>query len=228
MSLPNYWINLEELKDVFIKVLNENSINVKGAVVEGSHLDINGGLDGVESIIQELINVITEQNGLTSANDSEVSRIASLISQRLDMQYKQTEDARVATGLILGEELEIRGMLQELLELLSTKGKSKNTSLRLEVTNINSQFLLTFTPDANIILKNIFVYQDKYDFQDNWSFKINDSYIFENIYTKYTEEQKNFNSKMTVNAGDILTFEFNNNSSKQKIINYDIEYLFVL
>jgi hypothetical protein len=225
MSLPNYWINIEEFQEVFLKVLNENSLRVKGEVVEGSEIPLNDNLDDLKNILGILIGILNEQDTLTSETSSQLSTVLSLMKSRLEMQYMQAEDARVTTGLILGEELEIRELLKQLLDMLDPNGRSKNISLRLQTTDSNSQFLLTYTSDANIILRNVYVYQEKYDFQDNWSLRINDEYVFESVYTKYTEEQKNFISKTTLNVGDVLTFEFNNNSSKQKIINYDIEYL---
>jgi len=223
MSMPMLIINFEDFTDVIKRVLDNEYLKMNTVPKGNTTIDLTGDLLRVEVKLATLINDANTQYRNIEQLKDDLSELITHLASLLHLEESEIGQIREKLQTIIDEQLTIRQLLTDYTQQSDANGDSKFIALRREI--LNNQDILTYTFNVNILLKSIFIYQSNYNFQDCWSLKLNDTYLFKNIYSKFVEENKKFNTALRVSQGDILTFEFNNNSSEQKIINYDIEYI---
>jgi threonine dehydrogenase-like Zn-dependent dehydrogenase len=225
MGLPMYVINLDDFSDIIKQVFDTEYLRMGASIVGDGKIDVSSSLDGVEEEMTKLLETANTQAISVGTLVSDINVLVTQIGELHGMQDDEIGRIQVKLAQILAEKLEIEELLSQYLLSMDKGGTPQFISVRRNITN--SKDIIQNTFDKNIILKSIFIHQSNYNFEDCWSLMINGEYLFRDIYTKFVEEHKNFHATTKMEVGDVLTFEFNNNSSEQKIINYDIEYLII-
>jgi hypothetical protein len=225
MGLPMYIINLEEFADIIGNVFNTEYLRMSAKIVGEGKIDVNSSLDETEEEMTKLLETVNTQAISVGTLVGDINTLVARLGELYDMQDDEIIRIQTKLAQILAEKLEIEALLEAYLLSMEKGGTPQFISVRRNITGNKDTIQNTF--DKNIILKSIYIHQSNYNFEDCWSLMINGEYVFRDIYTKFVEEHKNFISTTKMDIGDVLTFEFNNNSSEQKIINYDIEYLII-
>ena len=227
MALPFYAINREELEEIITEAISTAKIKAEIKGLDDTDLTIDGNTEVIESKLTELNETLSNQEITISNLYMSVNNIMIEILTLLNINEGAIKEISKTVGFILAEKLEIKELLQHIMDLLNVRGRSKVFSINRVIADIKTTYYLNYTIPSNMVLKSISVMQTKYNYEDYWILKVNNRVIFENVYTKFTEETKFINSVLRLKAGDIIKIEYVNNSSKQKIINYDIECLLI-
>jgi len=120
---------------------------------------------------------------------------------------------------------------EELFEKLSGQnsnnisGLQKLESKRLPIPAVVGDYKIKWTFDEDIYITNVKYSQSGWRYEDYWDLKINDTLIFENVYTKEIAEDEIFRCFCFVPANTEITLILHNVSGNSRDIWADLLYI---
>lgn len=120
---------------------------------------------------------------------------------------------------------ELNIKITDLTEKLLFTGIQKVYGQTLNIPALIGDYTIFFNIEKKGRITGITYSQSAWKYEDCWDLLINTNKIFNNVYTKEYGENKNFYNFYDVNAGDVVSFIYHNNSASNKVLWVDLEVL---
>ena len=100
---------------------------------------------------------------------------------------------------------------------------------KLDVPALDGVYTISYTATSNLELIDVAIACSGYNTDDYWNLSVNDTVLFETIYTKEIPQHVNMGTTLftvyQVNIGDIIKLDFYNIGAESKIVWSDFRFL---
>lgn len=108
---------------------------------------------------------------------------------------------------------------------LGISGTQKIYGEMLQIPAIEGKYIIEFTVPKKGRITGITYSQSSWRLEDSWSLVVREEELFTSVRTKEYGEHKHFNVFYPVDAGQIIKFIYNNESSSSKVLWIDFNIL---
>lgn len=117
-------------------------------------------------------------------------------------------------------------LMDLLLKFLKPYNCSKVIDMSKHIPAIKNDFKISTQFEQEVYISGVTFSQTGWKCEDEITFKVNDTVIIDKIHTKELGQNKSFAALVKVNAGDVVSVIYHNNSGNSKMFYCDLNFLY--
>jgi len=236
MSLPFYTINRDEVIPLVVELIKTSSIKAKliGTGGEESTPPIISDIStqNLEDALKRLAYMIEEHGKQLLKNHDSMEEIVREVGRIKKEIIEKQMVSHITSFTAIHESMEfITRVLDQILLLLNDGFNNVSYETRnLSITTSNLP--VEYSANTTVGNKHVMFYgitvtlkQEDVNFFDSFTLKLNNRVIMEKSAIKAPTQYIRFSQPVELEPNQKIEVVFNNNSSKQKIIRVDFDYL---